>query len=264
MSKRLSLAAALVGLLLLAAGRAEAQAAWAPDQRRPFDIQFTTPFNLARPVALLELDLFDSSAEQIKALQARGVRTVCYINAGAWENWRADARDYPPALIGRAYGGWPNERWLDIRDLAALGPILEKRLQLCQKKGFDAVDFDNVDGYANQTGFPLNAKDQLAFNRWLAKAAKRYGLKVALKNALELVPELVQDFDFAIAESCFGEGGCEPLKAFREADKPVFVVEYTNVRRKMARFCQEAQELDVQLIFKTKSLNGKLHARCPQ
>jgi hypothetical protein len=30
----------------------------------------------------------------------------------------------------------------------------------------------------------------------------------------------------------------------------------------MDRFCQDARELDVQLLFKTKSLNGKLHARC--
>jgi endo-alpha-1,4-polygalactosaminidase (GH114 family) len=263
MLKRVGLAAALIGSLVLASGPAPAQEDWSPDQRHPFDIQLTSPFNLVRPVDLIELDLFGTSPEQIKALKAKGVRTVCSISAGTSENWRMDAREYPQALIGRAYEGWSNERWLDIRDQDALLPILEKRLQLCQKKGFDAVDFGKVDGYAHETGFPLTAKDQIAFNRRLAKTAARYGLKAALRNGLELVPELVQDFDFAIAESCFTDNRCEPLKAFREADKPVYVVEYTNVRRKMARFCQEAAELDVQLLFKTKSLNGKLHARCP-
>ena len=41
------------------------------------------------------------------------------------------------------------------------------------------------------------------------------------------------------------------------------MVEYTNVRRKMDAYCAEAAELDLQLIFKTKSLNGKIHRRCP-
>jgi hypothetical protein len=262
MSKRVGLAAVLAALFLLPAGQAQAETAWLPEQNQLFDIQFTTPFNLVRPVGILELDLFDTSPEQIKALKARNVRTVCYINAGAWEGWRADARDYPQGLIGRAYAGWPRERWVDIRQRKELGEILGRRLDLCKAKGFDAVDFDNVDGYANQTGFPLNAKDQITFNRWLAGEARKRGLAVALRNGFELVPELVQDFDFAVAESCFSTNECEALKPFREADKPVFVVEYTNVRRKMDRFCQDARELDVQLLFKTKSLNGKLHARC--
>ena len=263
MSKRVGLAAVLIGLLLLTAGQVLAASSWKPDQRQLFDIQLTTPFNLVRPVGLIELDLFDTSPEQIKTLKAKGARTACYINAGAWESWRPDADAYPKKLIGRAFSGWPNERWVDIRERDALGRILDKRLELCQRKGFDAVEFDNVDGYANQTGFPLNAKDQIAYNRWLADEARRYGLAVALRNSFELVPELVQDFDFLVAESCFSKNACEPLKAFREADKPVFVVEYTNIRRKMDRFCQDARELDVQLIFKTQSLNGKLHARCP-
>jgi len=45
--------------------------------------------------------------------------------------------------------------------------------------------------------------------------------------------------------------------------KPVIVVEFTNVQRKMDQFCEQAAELGVQLLFKTQSLNGKLHHRCP-
>ena len=56
---------------------------------------------------------------------------------------------------------------------------------------------------------------------------------------------------------------CDALLAFRRADKAAYVVEYTNVRRKMDAYCGEAAELDLQLMFKTKSLNGKIHRRCP-
>lgn len=245
---------------LLTGGEAEA---WVPDQRARYDVQFVTPFNLVRPVDVAELDLFDSSPEQLKALKARGVRTICYINAGAWENWRPDARDFAPGIIGRDYAGWPGERWLDIRALGQLGDILRKRIELCRSKGFDGVEFDNVDGYANRTGFPITPKDQIAFNRWLAQEARKAKLAVGLKNSLELVPDLVQDFDFAIVESCFTTNECTAARPFLEAGKAVFVIEYTNQRRKMDRYCEDAADLGVQLIFKTKSLNGKLHRRCP-
>ncbi len=74
--------------------------------------------------------------------------TVCYINAGAWENWRPDAGDYPSAVIGKPLDGWPGERWLDIRRLDVLAPILESTDWInAAAKGFDGVEFDNVEGY---------------------------------------------------------------------------------------------------------------------
>ena len=250
----------LIAGSLIGAGTAQA---WQPTQTDRYDVQFVTPFNLVRGVDLAELDLFETSPEQLKALHARGVRTICYINAGAWENWRPDAHDFPAAVIGHDYAGWPGERWLDIRARDQLAEILRKRIELCRSKGFDAVEFDNVDGYANHTGFAIAAKDQLAFNRWLAGEARAAGLAVALKNSLELVPDLVGDFDFLIAEACFSQGECAAAAPFRAAGKAVYVIEYTNQLRKMDRFCEDAAELGVQLIFKTKSLNGKLHRRCP-
>ncbi len=191
------------------------------------------------------------------------MRTVCVVNAGAWENWRPDSGAFDQRLIGASYAGWPGERWLDIRAQAALRPILARRLDLCSSKGFDGVLLRNVDGYAHRTGFPLTAKDQLAYNRWLAAEARDRGLAVGLMNTLELVPELVGDVDFAVSEGCFEKRTCAALLEFRKADKAAYVVEYTNVRRKMDAYCAEAAELDLQLIFKTKSLNGKIHRRCP-
>lgn len=260
---RYSVGLTLLGLWGLAM-MSSAHAEWKPRVNQVFDIQFTTPFNFVRPVDVLELDLFDTSQSRLQELRARGVATICYINAGAWENWRPDKGDYPPGVIGRYYNGWPGERWLDIRQIDTLGPILRRRLDLCKDKGFDGVDFDNVDGYTNQTGFPLTAPDQLKFNKWLAAEAKKRGLMVGLKNDLDQVADLVSHFDFAVSESCLEFNECNRLQPFLQAGKPIYVVEYTNVRRKMDAHCATAARQGLQVIFKTKTLNGKLHRRCPE
>lgn len=245
---------------LLGAGPA---LAWLPAPEDRFDAQLVTPFNFVRPVDVLALDLFETSADRIEELRGRGVRAVCLINAGTWENWRPDARTFPAAAIGQPVAGWVGERWLDTRALPALQPILRERIALCREKGFSGVLFDHVDGHAHRTGFPLSAGDQLAFARWLAAEGRKAKLAVGFTNSLDLVPELVEAFDFAVAESCFSEGRCAALVPFQEAGKTAYAIEYTNQRRKMERFCAEAAELGLQLIFKTKSLNGKLHGRCP-
>jgi hypothetical protein len=41
-----------------------------------------------------------------------------------------------------------------------------------------------VDGYANDSGFPLTASEQLTYNKWLSRTAHALGLSIALKNDL--------------------------------------------------------------------------------
>ena len=53
---------------------------------------------------------------------------------------------------------------MDVRRIDVLGPIMESRLDMCEEKGFDGVEPDNVDGYLNDTGFPLTKEDQLSYN----------------------------------------------------------------------------------------------------
>ena len=141
-------------------------------------------------------------AATVAALHAAGRKVACYFSAGSFEDWRPDAAQFPAAVKGGG-NGWPGERWLDIRRLDILMPIMEARLNLCKQKGFDSVDPDNVDGYTNTTGFPLTAADQLAYNASIANAAHARGLTVALKNDLNQIPQLVPYFDWALNEQCF-------------------------------------------------------------
>ena len=94
------------------------------------------------------------------------------------------------------------ETWLDIRQLAILEPIMTARMQMCVQKGFDGLEPDNIDGYANTTGFPLTPQDQLTYNTWIATEAHALGLSVGLKNDTGQIPQLEPDFDWALNEQC--------------------------------------------------------------
>jgi hypothetical protein len=178
---------------------------------------------------------------------------ICYIDAGTWEDWRPDASQFPASVKGKADAGWAGERWLDIRRLSTLAPLLRARIAMCKQKSFDAVDFDNVDGYQNDTGFPLTAAQQLTFDRFLANAAHDQGLSVALKNDLAQIPQLVRNFDFAVNESCFDYDECAAERAFIRAGKAVFVIEYDLAT---TSFCTSARAEHFGAIRKHLNLNA--------
>jgi hypothetical protein len=163
----------------------------------------------------------------VKQIHARRGHAVCYVDAGTWESWRPDAARYPAKLRGKS-NGWPGERWLDIRALAVLQPIITARVDKCVKAGFDAVDFDNVEGYANDTGFPLTGAQQLTFNRMLAKVVHARGLAVGLKNDLGQAAKLRTDFNFAVNEQCFAYHECSVYDSWPKTGRPVVEIEYAN------------------------------------
>ncbi|HOJ67351.1 MAG TPA: endo alpha-1,4 polygalactosaminidase [Candidatus Hydrogenedentes bacterium] len=221
-----------IGLLLLAGcggEGADGPSRWQPRLDATWRYQLSEP--VTAPVSGVDvyvLDLFDTPGETVSALKAGGARVVAYFSAGSYEDWRPDASRYPGNIVGAPYEGWPGERWVDIRALDVLGPILRDRLDLAVQKGFDGVDPDNVDGYLNATGFPLRDADQIHFNRWIAREAHRRGLAVGRKNDPEQATVLEPDFDFAVIESCYAEGWCDLWKPFVDAAKPVLAIEYTD------------------------------------
>jgi Glycoside-hydrolase family GH114 len=74
---------------------------------------------------------------------------------------------------------------------------MNARLSMCAAKRFDAVEFDNVDGYLNHTGFPLTAHQQLRYDVFLANTAHARGPSALLKNDLDQVGRLMPYFDGA-------------------------------------------------------------------
>ncbi len=211
---------------------------------------------------VIDLDLFEVSAKDVAALKAKGAYLVCYINVGAFEDWRPDKDAFPTEVIGKEYDGWEGERWLDIRRAAALEPVLTKRFERCRDKGFDAVEPDNLDGFQARSGFPLTRRDQVKFNLWIAEKAHGLGLGIGIKNVPELLPELAATFDFALLEDCFDQGWCGDFAAFRASGKAVFAVEYTDNDIKMEAFCARMKELGFGGLLKNRNL-GRFEKRCP-
>ncbi|HYD10034.1 MAG TPA: endo alpha-1,4 polygalactosaminidase, partial [Acidimicrobiales bacterium] len=178
-------------------------------------------------VDVYDVDLFDTPASTIASLQADGRRVVCYFSAGSWEEWRPDADDWPEEAIGEPLDGWEGERWIDVRRLDLVGPVLGARLDLAEAKGCDGVDPDNVDGYdGHETGFDLDSNDTLVFVRHLVSEGHERSLAVGLKNALALVPTLADEVDFAVNEQCVAFDECDRLAPLAVHDAPVFGVEY--------------------------------------
>lgn len=181
---------------------------------------------------MYDIDGFDASAADVAALHQAGKKVVCYISVGSYEAWRPDAGRFPSALLGRDLDGWPDERWLDVRNIratdSALARIMNARLDMCRQKGFDAVEFDNMDGFTNETGFPLTATDQAAYNIYLAHAAHARGMSAVLKNDIEQITTLLPYFDMALNEECNAYAECDAYAPFVAAGKPVFNAEYSS------------------------------------
>ncbi len=230
---------------------------WTPPQTATWQIQFTGALDTTLPVDIFFLDLFDASLETIADLHARGIRVVCYFSAGTYEDWRPDAASFPASLLGNDLPDWPGERWLDIRDLENLGPLMLSRISLAAQKGCDGVDPDNVDGFTNDTGFSLSAEDQLAYNVFLANAAHQNNLAIGLKNDLLQVVQLAPFFDWALNEQCFFYEECDLLQPFINAGKPVFVIEYELTPQD---FCDQANALNFNAIHKNLELDAYLTA----
>jgi hypothetical protein len=227
-------------------------AIWQPRPGLTWQWQLTEPVDTGVQAQVYDIDGTENSAAVVATLHAAGRKVICYVNAGAYEDFRPDAAAFPKSVLGES-DGWPGERWLDIRQLSALEPIMAARFAACAAKGFDAIEADNVDGYENGTGFPLTAADQLAYNRMLAALAHADGLAIGLKNDVDQVADLLPYFDFAIDEQCAEYDECSELVPFIKADKAVFHVEYNLTT---AQFCPQTVALGFSSMRKNLALDA--------
>jgi hypothetical protein len=234
-------------------------ACWDPEPTTdPWQWQLQGRIDLSVPAPVYDIDM-DTSASVVDAIHAQGDRAICYFSVGTFEPFREDADRFPRRVLGRRLARFENERWLDIRKLDLLRPIMEARFDVCAEKGFDAVEPDVVDGYQNRTGFPLKSRHQLAYNAWVANAVHERGMAVGLKNDLGQAGRLLSYFDFAVNEQCFQYRECDVLDPFIAAGKPVFGAEY---RVSRSRFCERSIVHGFSTIKKRFSLKA-FRRTCP-
>lgn len=229
----------LVGLILglLVGGVAPAYAAGSvhlPRAGAPWDYQIGGSFRPAARVAVVSRDRH--------ARPATGRYNICYVNAFQTQpDERALWRRHPGLILRKGGdavvdGAW-DERLLDTSTPATRHRLLklERRwLAGCARRGYDAVELDNLDSWQRSQGL-LSRSDNLALARLLIRAAHRRGLAVAQKNAPELGRRGRRiGFDFAIAEDCARWRECAAYA--RVYHRRVFDVEYTS--RGFRRACR--------------------------
>ncbi|MBN9239198.1 MAG: endo alpha-1,4 polygalactosaminidase [Leifsonia sp.] len=173
---------------------------------------------------------------------AEGLYSICYVNGFQTQ----PGTRWSDGLVLRDGSGervvdenWPDENIIDIRVDGAAERILAM-IDTCAEKGFDAVEFDNLDSYSRSDG-ALTLDDAVAFAMVLTQHAHAAGLAVGQKNTGELGARGRDEvgFDFAVVEECdqFDECG-----TFTDVyGDRVIDIEYTDeLRRPFAEVCADA------------------------
>jgi hypothetical protein len=240
---------------------------WHPPKTTTFywDLQSAPPDN-TKNVGAYDIDGWNNSAQEVAALHALGIKVVCYMDAGTYEPNRPDSNAFPAALKGAAVQGWPGELWLDVRpsgpDYATLQSIMLARFQVCQQKGFDAVEPDNIDSYTNSPGFPTAAADQIAYNEWIAETVHGLGMAVFQKNDLDQIGTLLPYFDGLLDEECNKNSECALLAPYPAAGKPAWNAEYTEDGETTAQFCAPDVSAGIVGALFSIKLDGSLFSPC--
>lgn len=182
------------------------------------------------------------------ARPASGKYNVCYVNgfqtqpedASLWKG------SYPSAILRNSAGkpvsdpGWPDEMLLDTRTAATratITKVITKSIARCADRGFDAVEFDNLDSWTRSHG-ALSRAGNLALAASLVSVGHAHGLAVGQKNTPQLGSSSRKQtgFDFVIAEECVRYQECSAYtKAYGSR---VIDVEYTDdTERPWAQVC---------------------------
>jgi hypothetical protein len=192
--------------------------------RWDWQIGRTTPLKRTgkRAVDIYDIDGFLTTRAEVHAIQARWPastlahpKTVCYLDL-AWEDYRPDASPpsrgglFPAATLGNVYFGYPEERWVDFRQLDALKPMLRERIAMCARKGFSSVELDDIDSFdpPSTTGFRLTPGDAQNYLAYAFNLIHADGMTGLWKNSPLLSWWGRQYSDGAVLEECYTYHQC--------------------------------------------------------
>ncbi|CAM9794329.1 unnamed protein product, partial [Hapterophycus canaliculatus] len=226
-------------------GRKDGGAGWVPKVGDSWQYNLDTPVDTDIDADVFLIDM-DNAQDTIDELHARGKGVSCYISAGSVESWREDASLFPSSAVGYATGVDSGENYLDVTD-EGVRDIMQARVQKAASMSCDAIEPDNMSNWNKDTGFIISRDEQIAFNEWFASMVHDNGMLVGMKDSVELIDDLNESFDFAIAVECWLRDTCEKyVGLFLGNDKPVFNVEYS----KDYDVCDGSNELHIDTIFK--------------
>ncbi|MBS1860798.1 MAG: endo alpha-1,4 polygalactosaminidase [Actinobacteria bacterium] len=263
----------IIAVLALAMNVGVASASWwKPPAKPTWYWQLSGTINNNREVEIYDLDYEETTKKEVTTLHEKGRHVICYVDVGGAEKYRSDYEKFTKLekegveIMGEAIEGWPEERWINIRELKYVEPIEKARFETCASKGFDAVEIDEDEAWLNETAIksgPITAAQQLAYNKWLAETIHSLGMAVFQKNDGSQTKEQVSLFDGAIAEQCnensTGPYSCGEYVPYVEAGKPVLSAEYGLTK---AKFCANDEKLGFMGARFNLALNGNRFEPC--
>jgi len=265
-------------VLVLLGSPALAQGVWVPAPGTTWQWQITGVVDESLDVEMYDIDLFDAApagieigegsgvftepgpnAGVIGRLHDRGIVVICYVDTGAWEDYRPDAGLFPEAAKGNN-SGWKGERWLDIREASwpLWTQLMWARFDLAVMLGCDGVEPDQNNPIGNDPGFPITLADQKTWYLEVAAQAHARGLSVGQKNGVETTDaDTIAAFDWNLNEECFQYDECDLLDPVIAAGKAVFSTEYKGSPKK---FCPDLNARGFSTLRKKLNLGAKLQA----
>ncbi|GAC1424946.1 MAG: endo alpha-1,4 polygalactosaminidase [Flavisolibacter sp.] len=260
-------------LLLLIAGFYGCQKFLSDEKNVPAQVEWWKPNNIQSfdwylgkatiqdqfSTSIVDLDAFETSPDIVISLHSKSKKIIAYLSVGTIENNRPDSSLVPKELIGNIYTQWPNEKWLDIRQIEKLRPWITSRLDMIKAKGFDGVEPDNLDAYEqSNTGFSISEQDTRKFLDFLILEAHNRGLSIGQKNLPTFSKDYSSKFDWALIEDAFVQGWQDSLSVYIAGNKPVFAVEYTDVVNAVDfqnKICPSGKKLHFATILKNRDLS---------
>jgi hypothetical protein len=262
------LAVLAAALLVIALNASSASATWwKPPAKPTWYWQLSGTLKTNKAVEIYDVDGYETTAKQVTTLHGQGKHVVCYIDVGGAEEYRPDYGQFLKLeeeghnVLGAFVEGWPEESWINVRELKYIQPIMKARFEMCKEKGFDAVEPDEMEAYLNENGVepPLTSAEQLAYNKWIAETVHSLGMAVLQKEDGPQTKEQVSLFDGALVEECNQYGFCNEFVPYVEAGKPVLNAEYA---WKKSQFCANDEKLGFMGARFNLALNGNKFETC--
>lgn len=265
---RNALGASLLALAITVSS--EVGIASAPAQAVPSPIPLPTS---AEPVSYQLGNSYDPEAptgiviRDRTAVPVAGYYNICYVNGFQTqaEQTRWWVKKHPDLLLRKNGRLVRDNQWNEVlldtskrRKQRALARIIGRWVDGCARKGFAAVEFDNLDSYQRSQG-RLRPANSLSFAKLLVSRAHRNGLAAGQKNSSELGARGKKQagFDFAIAEECERFRECGVYLA--TYGTRVIEVEYTDYSRGVfARAC-DARAGQISVILRDRQLRAPGH-----
>jgi hypothetical protein len=243
-----SVALVAAAVLAVTAGPAAGADRRPPPAGAKFDYQIGGDYRPPAGVRVISRDWF------LGAVPER-TYSICYVNAFQTQDdeagvQRPDERsNWPRDLVLRDLGddpNWGGEYLVDISTPARrrrAARHLQPMIQTCARKGFEAVEYDNLDSWTRFDGtpraddVPFGKRQAITYASLLVRRAHALGLAVGQKNTPQLTRRQSRrriSFDFAIAEECGRFAECRRYRAL--FGSRVLAIEYR--RRDFRRACR--------------------------